>query len=543
MARIYDDGSGARTTLAHDESAEARPNLRHGLRGMTLAEQQATLTPPSNAAVQAKGQLGQGVHSAAADGVAGAGQSLPFLGQIQASFGRHDVSGIQAHKSRAASQACETIGAEAYATNGSVAFGKEPTLHTAAHEAAHVVQQRAGVALKGGVGESGDRYERHADDVADLVVQGKSAESLLDRMAGTGASADSATQCQAVQRRANNSPDAEKATQGGGRYQILVDRYATSVEAYDANPTPANREAAEKAAKSLQWAFKADVANKKVPTSSDMDDLLQARIALTLRTDPRVVNLTKAAELEETLLSTVRADSVAHYQFLAGRLSAKTSKPSSHRAKKASPKEAADTPNAATSADPKATKTPDAAGKSQAAGGASNAAEEFVATERFLTALKHINVHSRTIASFARTHKMAALGGQVAKFSAWCNTYAANIKVVGTSIAIATAICELGECIASADKTGMQKAAVTLEILGNAAVHRAMGTNPWTIAIDTALTLAVGPDWPSQLVKGIFTPRPAPIYPEGTGPIRSRDAPSSSTRKEKTKADRVYIRR
>ena len=46
------------------------------------------------------------------------------------------------------------------------------------------MQQRAGVSLKGGVGQVGDRYEQHADQVADLVVQGKSAAGLLDQMAG-----------------------------------------------------------------------------------------------------------------------------------------------------------------------------------------------------------------------------------------------------------------------------------------------------------------------------------------------------------------------
>jgi len=57
-----------------------------------------------------------------------------------------------------------------------------------------VVQQRAGVQLKGGVGETGDAYERHADDVAALVVQGKSAESLLDRYAGGGGASSSGVQ-------------------------------------------------------------------------------------------------------------------------------------------------------------------------------------------------------------------------------------------------------------------------------------------------------------------------------------------------------------
>jgi hypothetical protein len=40
------------------------------------------------------------------------------------------------------------------------------------------------VQLKGGVGEVGDEYERHADEVADRVVRGESAEALLDGMAG-----------------------------------------------------------------------------------------------------------------------------------------------------------------------------------------------------------------------------------------------------------------------------------------------------------------------------------------------------------------------
>lgn len=65
-----------------------------------------------------------------------------------------------------------------------VAFGGTPTLHTVAHEAAHVVQQRGGVQRKAAVGEAGDAYEAHADAVADAVVAGRSAEALLDDKAG-----------------------------------------------------------------------------------------------------------------------------------------------------------------------------------------------------------------------------------------------------------------------------------------------------------------------------------------------------------------------
>jgi hypothetical protein len=116
----------------------------------------------------------------AAAGVAGSGGALPHRDRIQASFGRHDVSGVQAHVGGDAATAADAIGAEAYATGDQVAFRTAPDLHTAAHEAAHVVQQRAGVQLKGGVGEVGDVYERQADEVADKVVRGESAETLLD---------------------------------------------------------------------------------------------------------------------------------------------------------------------------------------------------------------------------------------------------------------------------------------------------------------------------------------------------------------------------
>jgi prefoldin subunit 5 len=86
----------------------------------------------------------------------------------------------------AAGRASAALGAEAYTTGHRVAFASVPSLHTAAHEFAHVVQQRAGVALKGGMGEKGDVYERHADEVAKAVVGGRSAEPLLDRCPPAG---------------------------------------------------------------------------------------------------------------------------------------------------------------------------------------------------------------------------------------------------------------------------------------------------------------------------------------------------------------------
>jgi len=120
------------------------------------------------------------VHALAAAGVAGAGQPLPHRERIAASFGPgHDLSHIRAAVGGPAAEAANAIGATAYATGDRVAFADAPDLHTAAHEAAHVVQQRAGVHLSGGVGQSGDPYEVQADAIADRVVDGQSAADLL----------------------------------------------------------------------------------------------------------------------------------------------------------------------------------------------------------------------------------------------------------------------------------------------------------------------------------------------------------------------------
>ncbi len=116
----------------------------------------------------------------AAEGIQGPSTSLPHLDRIQASFGAgHDLSAVPAHVGGAAGDAAQAMGATAYASAGHVAFASPPDLHTAAHEAAHVVQQRQGVQLYGGVGVAGDPYERAADAVADRVVAGQPAADLL----------------------------------------------------------------------------------------------------------------------------------------------------------------------------------------------------------------------------------------------------------------------------------------------------------------------------------------------------------------------------
>jgi outer membrane protein OmpA-like peptidoglycan-associated protein len=119
-------------------------------------------------------------------GVSGAREPLPYRDRIQASFGHHDVGGIEAHTGGAAREATAALGAHGYTRGKSVAFAGTPSLHTAAHEAAHVIQQRMGVHLKNGFGQPGDTHERHADAIADRVVRGEAAEPLLDQYRSGG---------------------------------------------------------------------------------------------------------------------------------------------------------------------------------------------------------------------------------------------------------------------------------------------------------------------------------------------------------------------
>lgn|GEM_PF-6865332 len=128
--------------------------------------------------------------------MSGAGQRMPHYDLIQRAFGLHDVSTIQAFVDGPAREASEQMGAEAYAQGDRVAFKRQPDVHTAAHEAAHIVQQRSGRVPAGHVGTAGDAHERHADAVADAVVRGEDAAPLLAHHGG-GANA---TASMAVQR-------------------------------------------------------------------------------------------------------------------------------------------------------------------------------------------------------------------------------------------------------------------------------------------------------------------------------------------------------
>lgn len=120
--------------------------------------------------------------SIAGSGLRDSAQTLPFANQINKAFGLHRVDDLKALLGKSSAIANQTLNSLAYTHGNHIAFGRTPDLRLAAHEAAHAVQQRshAGPATSH-IGTPEDIYEQHADQVANAVVNGRSAEGLLDK--------------------------------------------------------------------------------------------------------------------------------------------------------------------------------------------------------------------------------------------------------------------------------------------------------------------------------------------------------------------------
>jgi hypothetical protein len=164
---LHDDGQEGEAEDGHDAGAEGTPLQK--------------LTSPHGG-----GSDATAAGPTARAGLSGPAAQLPHLDLVQRSFGHHAVGDIHTHTGGSAAASANALGATAYATGNHVAFAESPTLHTAAHEAAHVIQQRAGAATTQNAGHAGDQFEQHADRVADMVVAGQSAQAALDEMSSAG---------------------------------------------------------------------------------------------------------------------------------------------------------------------------------------------------------------------------------------------------------------------------------------------------------------------------------------------------------------------
>lgn len=98
----------------------------------------------------------------------GSSSSLPYLQELQPAFAPHRLDGVQSRVGPG-----ELVGRDgsalAAARGNRVEFAETPDKHTAAHEAAHVVQQRRGIHRQ----LSTSALEQHADVVADSALRGE----------------------------------------------------------------------------------------------------------------------------------------------------------------------------------------------------------------------------------------------------------------------------------------------------------------------------------------------------------------------------------
>jgi outer membrane biosynthesis protein TonB len=106
---------------------------------------------------------------------------------MEASFGQ-DFGQVRLHTGGQAAETAASIHARAFTVGQDIAFGPAGFSPGAgegrrllAHELTHVVQQRRGVQLPGGMDHVTDSYERHAHALAEQVVSGRSAEALVSQ--------------------------------------------------------------------------------------------------------------------------------------------------------------------------------------------------------------------------------------------------------------------------------------------------------------------------------------------------------------------------
>lgn len=179
---VASPAESARRPSELEQSAASSNHAVHGYADLVEAARNdgpVQRAAPSSAAEQEEAPAR--IHEAAERGITGPGQPLPHRAAIEKSFGGHDVSSIVAHTDATAATSARAMGATAFTTGHHIAFDGEPTLRTAAHEAAHVIQQRGGVQLQSGIGQKEDVHEKHADAVAEQVAAGQSAEALLNQ--------------------------------------------------------------------------------------------------------------------------------------------------------------------------------------------------------------------------------------------------------------------------------------------------------------------------------------------------------------------------
>ena len=120
-------------------------------------------------------------------GVSGAAGALPHQAQMQSAFGA-SFENVQAHSGPKAAEACDALGAEAYAMGNAVAFrDPNPSASLVAHELTHTLQTGGAgeqVQRKGSGNADTGALEAQADRIGDQVASGQTVSEPILRGGG-----------------------------------------------------------------------------------------------------------------------------------------------------------------------------------------------------------------------------------------------------------------------------------------------------------------------------------------------------------------------
>jgi hypothetical protein len=152
VQRLYPNDTEALNSLS---VPTANTRFIQGISRMPVSSS-ASRIPKSMLEGSASSNALKRIQKAAQYGLSGSAKPLPHLETIQSSFGRHSLSEVKAFVAGPAGNANRRLGSTAYTTGESVAFKQSPDLRVAAHEAAHVVQQRSGMPIRDVLGNSAD---------------------------------------------------------------------------------------------------------------------------------------------------------------------------------------------------------------------------------------------------------------------------------------------------------------------------------------------------------------------------------------------------
>jgi hypothetical protein len=127
--------------------------------------------------------------------------------------------------------------------------------------------------------------------------------------------------------------------------------------------------------------------------------------------------------------------------------------------------------------------------------------------------IARINTRQRAIvhALMSADHATAAVRADAFRAMCWSEEVAATMKTpafkawakTGRAITVWTTLTKATASAVGRDYVG------AMSSVADGIAHLVMGSNPWTVALDTGLTEYFGADWPSRAYKGLlelFTP-------------------------------------